>query len=69
VLSITRTLSGQPEIQLQGKAGASYVIEASTNLVNWTTFTNVVATGALSRFPETGAAKFRARYYRATQGP
>jgi len=49
--------------------GTDYVVEASTNLVSWTTFTNVVATDALIRFPETGASQFKSRYYRARQGP
>ena len=69
VLSITRTVDGQPETRLQGKAGTSYVVEASTNLVRWTTFTNVVATKVLLRFPETAVPKFKARYYRARQEP
>ena len=45
------------------------LVEASTNLVNWITFTNVIATDTLMRFPETGAFSFRERYYRARQGP
>jgi hypothetical protein len=69
VLSITRTVDGQPETRLQGKAGTSYVVEVSTNLVSWTTFTNVVATDVLMRFPETAVPKFKARYYRARQEP
>jgi uncharacterized repeat protein (TIGR01451 family) len=69
LLGITLTLDRLPVIQLQGQVGTSYVVEASTNLVNWTTFTNVVATDTLMRFPETGASKFKARYYRARQGP
>ncbi|MEO8428037.1 MAG: Calx-beta domain-containing protein, partial [Verrucomicrobiota bacterium] len=69
VLGITLTLDRLPVIQLQGQVGTSYLVEASTNLVNWITFTNVIATDTLMRFPETGALKFRARYYRASQGP
>jgi len=69
VLGITLTLDRLPVIQLQGQVGTSYVVEASTNLVSWTTFTNVIATDTLMRFPETGASKFKARYYRARQGP
>jgi len=69
VLGITLTLDRLPVIQLQGQVGTDYVVEASTNLVSWTTFTNVVATDALIRFPETGASQFKSRYYRARQGP
>jgi hypothetical protein len=51
--------------QLSGPAGFTYVIQASTDLVNWVPIsTNAAPTGSIS-FTDTAAKNFAFRYYRA----
>jgi hypothetical protein len=53
------------KIQLSGPSGTNYVIQASTDLKNWTPiFTNAAPTGGIS-FTDTAASSLPFRYYRA----
>ena len=45
--------------------GLNYEIEASTNLVNWTTITNFVSTNSTFYFSDPAAKNFKQRFYRA----
>jgi hypothetical protein len=52
-----------------GQTGATYAIETSTNLINWTTLTNFTATNGAFEFdfvPQTSDAR---RFFRARSGP
>jgi hypothetical protein len=69
VLTIALVESGSTEIELQGTVGKSYVIEASTNLVDWVSVTNVLSTDSIIHFFDASLANLKARYYRARQGP
>ena len=52
-------------IQLSGPAGATFVIEASTDLINWTPiFTNAAAGGSVS-YMDAAATNLPCRFYRA----
>ncbi len=52
-------------IQLSGPAGSNYVIEASTDLKNWTPIaTNAAPTGTVS-YIDTQATNYPSRFYRA----
>lgn len=52
-------------IQLSGPSGSNYVIEASTDLNNWTPIaTNAAPTGTVS-YIDTDASKYPNRFYRA----
>jgi hypothetical protein len=65
--SLTRT-NGQFRFTLQGQVGSRLEIQATTNLVNWTslvTLTNV--TGTISFLDP--ATNFSRRFYRALQLP
>jgi hypothetical protein len=59
--------SGSVNLVLQqATAGASYVIWASTNLVNWTALgTNNVGTNGVAQFSDTNAGGNVRRYYRS----
>jgi plastocyanin len=50
-------------------AGKSYIMEASTNLVNWTGISTNVAASSLESYVDDGAAAFRRRCYRSVQLP
>jgi hypothetical protein len=49
----------------QAPLGFSYVIQASTDLVNWQPFTNFIGTNAMMYFQDTSATGFSRRFYRA----
>lgn len=60
---------GHLVITLSGDAGATYFVEASTNLVNWAAYTNLVlssGTFAFSAGPVTNEVQ---RYFRARSAP
>jgi len=59
--SFTLTLSGQP--------GQEYIIDASTDLINWSPVaTNTPVSGSF-QFTDSNVAGFPARYFRARLGP
>jgi GH25 family lysozyme M1 (1,4-beta-N-acetylmuramidase) len=66
-------ISLQPDGSLQlvasGQAGATYVIETSTNLVNWTAITNLVATNGVLELNFVPPANDLQRFFRARSGP
>ena len=58
--------NGQFSINALGAPGYNYVLESSTNLVNWLPLqTNIIPFG----FVDTNASKFRLRFYRTHQTP
>lgn len=66
-LFTVRNTPGSPEplFTLLRPGGLAHVIETSTNLVNWTTFTNVVTTNAFFQFRAAAWRHDPCRYYRA----
>lgn len=52
-----------------GEIGRTYTIQASTNLISWTTLTNLTQTGANSLFVDFEAAAQPRRFYRAVLSP
>ena len=61
--------NGRFMLQLSGVAGDSYVLQASTNLVNWSSlYTNVAPANAFS-LTDTNAANYPLRFYRVLQLP
>ena len=52
-------------LRFSGSPGFGYVLEASTNLVNWLALTNLVArSDGLFEFLDTNATNFPTRFYR-----
>jgi len=59
--------NGQFGLNITGQAGLTYVVEVSTNLVNWTpVYTNTTLDGSVS-FTDTNAANTGLRFYRALE--
>jgi len=50
-------------LMLQGTIGSNYVIQASTDLVNWQTITNFVSTTSPVYFSDPAATNFSQRFY------
>lgn len=70
----TIQLAGAPDggsVQLDclGQIGANYALETSTNLVHWTTLTNIVASNAAFSFTPPISSDDPQRYYRLRSGP
>ena len=65
--SIVRT-NGQFRFNVQNPANRSFEIQASTNLVDWTSVMTVTSTAGAVPFTET-ATNFARRFYRARQVP
>ena len=60
---------GSMQLQLWGAAGRSYAIEISTNLANWTPWTNQFNTNGTFNVVDTNAANCLRRFYRAVLQP
>ena len=60
---------GSLQLVASGQPGATYVIETSTNLVNWTAFTNLVATNGVMELNIVPPANDLQRFFRARSGP
>ena len=60
-----RLLSGECHLTLSGDAGATYQIEASQDLVHWTTLANVLNSAGNMPFVDSEAAHYPRRFYRA----
>jgi hypothetical protein len=57
------------QMQLPGVAGATYVLQVSTNLVQWSPLRTNSAANGLVTFVETNALRFPRRFYRVQQQP
>ncbi|MBK9137939.1 MAG: VCBS repeat-containing protein [Verrucomicrobia bacterium] len=60
---------GRFQLAFSGRAGTSYVIEASSDLHSWTPLDTVYSTGELMRWSDGTASAERVRFYRLRQGP
>jgi hypothetical protein len=52
-------------LMLKAPIGSDYVVQASTNLVNWVTVTNFIITSWPFHFYDPAAAIYKQRFYRA----
>ena len=55
------------QLQLSGAVGSNYVLQATTNLINWTPISTNMATTNLINLFDTGASNFPYRFYRVIQ--
>jgi len=60
---------GSVQLDCFGQMGASYALEASTNLVAWTTLTNIVANSTAFSFTPPVSPDDVQRYFRLRSGP
>ncbi len=56
---------GAFQFTVSGTTGLTYDVQASTNLVDWTTLTNFVSTNSPMSFCDPAASNFNHRFYRA----
>jgi hypothetical protein len=56
---------GTPRIPLSGVSGLSYVVEASSNLTDWSNLTNAYAPNGTGFFFDVAATNSNQRFYRA----
>jgi hypothetical protein len=61
------TSGGMFQLGLSGAAGNRYVLQASTNLVDWTPIATNMATTNLFTLMDSNAAAFPSRFYRVLQ--
>ena len=59
--------SPTPAQEFIGLANIDYVVQSSTNLVDWQTLGGVTSTNGYIDFVDTAATNFNARYYRGLQ--
>lgn len=69
VLAGTTFSNGAVQLQLSGLVDKQYVLQTSTNLVNWTALNTNAATAAPFYMTDPGAGGFRCRFYRVVQQP
>ena len=69
--TLKRTLNGDIQCQVAdgGSAGQNLLIQASTNMVDWTTIHTALITGFPSDFTDAEAANYGRRFYRALVQP
>ena len=63
-----RFAHGSFQFQVRLTRGAAYTIEASSNLLHWTSLDSGTAPGSTVDYMDSAAAKFDYRFYRATCG-
>lgn len=68
-LTMTPSGSGAMQVQLQGAAGRAYVIQTSSNLIDWTPWTNEFNTNGTFDVMDAGATNCPQRFYRAVLQP
>jgi hypothetical protein len=56
---------GAFQFTMSGLTGLTYDVQASTNLIDWTTLTSFVSTNSLMSFRDPDATNFSQRFYRA----
>jgi nicotinamidase-related amidase len=60
---------GSVHLSVRGSSGSLYILEASTNLNNWTALNTNLATTATIELYDSSAAAFPARFYRVLEIP
>jgi hypothetical protein len=70
VLSTSSFANGSFQFTMSGQAGTNYIVQASTNLVEWTPISTNVATGnGTFQFTDPGSSNYSGRYYRVLRAP
>jgi hypothetical protein len=69
IKSITQLSDHRFRLLWEGSANLTYTIEASTNLVNWITLTNLSSQAGIFEFTDSATTNFARRFYRARWSP
>ena len=64
-LGVSLDTNGAPILQLTGASGFNYLVQSSTNLVNWTPAALLLNTNGTVLFADPAATNSGARFYRA----
>jgi len=68
--SYSLAVNNEFQAQLSGLPGSNYILQASTDLTNWTSLiTNTAAPDGLVNFSDSNASSFPFQFYRAQQQP
>jgi hypothetical protein len=67
--SVTQLPDNSLQLVMAGDPGATYYVQSSTNLVNWTALTNITLTSGASTFNIPVQTNDTQRYFRARSGP
>lgn len=62
---VARLSTGAAQVTLNGEPGRTYPIQASTNLTDWLTITNLTLVRASGEFVDPAASNYSRRFYRA----
>jgi uncharacterized repeat protein (TIGR01451 family) len=62
---VTLLSGGVLQVSMMGLAGQTYLIQASTDLVNWSTLTTLMLTNGTGQFADPATASYPQRFYRA----
>jgi len=66
---LTLPSNGELNLSFTAEPGKNYVLQATTNLLDWVSLSTNTAAGFLLRFDERGPAQFPFRFYRAVRNP
>ncbi len=65
MLSVTTNIFNELKVyQLNGQPGFNYIVQASTNLVDWATIAVLVNTNGTVSFVDSDSANYNQRFYR-----
>lgn len=67
--STTLLTNYSQQLLLAGDPGATYCVQISTNLANWTALTNIILTSGASAFDIGSLTNDAQRFFRARSGP
>lgn len=67
--SIVLSTNGQAHFQITGAEGREYIVQASTNLVNWISLDPATVSNGVINFVDSSARSFAYRFYRALVKP
>jgi uncharacterized repeat protein (TIGR01451 family) len=62
-------LTNQVQITVVGEPNFAYVLQGSTNLLNWTSLSTNTAVGGTFKYIDSGSQSLQRRYYRAVRQP
>ena len=68
-LSSASATNGQCAFWISGDAGPDYTLQASADLVTWTSVVTIASPALPCHWADTNAAQFSSRFYRALLGP
>lgn len=65
----SQPLNGEFQLTISGLAGSSYILQSSTNLVDWTDLSTNTLAGTQTNYVDTAVSQFSARFYRTISLP